>query len=220
MNTTLVKTLVAAAALATTSAYAASISFSDAASTAVPNWSDTLQVAQFDSSLGTLNSVTISFAGSNTGTLAAENLAATAGTMTLEGTATYTLSSAVWNFTGAAIASRTFAAGAFDGNINYAGTSGATFANATGSYSNNLSLTSGLSAFIGTGNLSFGVNTVGGSSYSGTGAAVAKFDQSADARVTVTYNYTAVSGVPEPESYAMLLAGLAAVGMVKRRRRD
>ena len=79
-----------------------------------------------------------------------------------------------------------------------------------------------LSAFIGSGDVSFAVVTTGGSSYSGTGAAVVEFHQVAGANVSIQYNYsqTSVSSVPEPESYALLLAGLAAIGVVKRRRRD
>ncbi|MRW89131.1 PEPxxWA-CTERM sorting domain-containing protein [Duganella sp. FT80W] len=39
-----------------------------------------------------------------------------------------------------------------------------------------------------------------------------------DAYAKVTYNY--VSAVPEPETYAMLLAGLGLVGMMARRRKS
>lgn len=225
MKMTFVKTLVAAAALAATSAYADTVTYTDAGATQVPNWTDTLLVSQFDSSLGTLNSVTITFSGYNTGTLAVENLSSGGGLMDLAGSATFRLSSSVWNFKGSAVAEHSFDAGGFDGTEDYAGTSGATFENATGSYSNSITLTSAsdLSAFIGAGDLSFAVVTTGGSSYSGTGAARVEFHQMAGANVSIQYNYSnssGVSAVPEPESYALLLAGLAAIGMVKRRRRD
>lgn len=224
MKTTFAKTLVAAAALAATSAYAGTVTYTDSGATQVPNWTDNLLVSQFDSSLGTLDSVTITFSGYNTGTLSVENLSAGGGLMELAGSATFSLSSSVWNFTGSAVASHSFNASAFDGRYDYAGTSGASFTNATGSYANSITLTSpaDLSAFIGSGDVSFAVVTTGGSSYSGTGAAVVEFHQVAGANVSIQYNYsqTSVSSVPEPESYALLLAGLAAIGMVKRRRRD
>lgn len=227
MKTTFTKTLVAAAALVATSAYAGTVTYTDSGATQVPNWTDSLLVSKFDSSLGTLNSVTVTFSGYNTGTLAVENLSAGGGLMQLAGSATFALSSSVWNFTGSAVASNSFTATAFDGKYDYSGTSGATFTNATGAYSNSITLTSAsdLSNFIGAGNLSFDVVTTGGSSYTGTGAAVVEFHQVAGAQVNIVYNYTeastpGVSSVPEPESYALLLAGLAAIGMVKRRRRD
>jgi hypothetical protein len=73
------------------------------------------------------------------------------------------------------------------------------------------------------GNVAVGTNTVGISSYYGFSAPPAGQEY-----VTNQYgNYTtftanaasAVAVVPEPASYAMLLAGLGAVGLVARRRR-
>jgi hypothetical protein len=73
------------------------------------------------------------------------------------------------------------------------------------------------------GNVSLGTNTVGISSYYG-GYAV----PDGQSFVHNTYgNYTtftanavsAVAAVPEPETYAMMLAGLGAVGFIARRRR-
>jgi hypothetical protein len=200
---------------------AASLSFSDSAATQVPNWQDTLSIAQFDASLGTLTGVTLTFTGHNTGTLAAENLA-TAGTLNLTGSASYSLNSAVWNLTGSATAAHVFNAAGFDGSVDYGGASGATFTNATGEYVNSITLTSGLEAFIGSGQLAFGVNVVGGSSYTGTGAAVVTFAQSADAELNVTYHYTtpsAVTTVPEPGTHALFWVGLVVVGWVNRLQR-
>jgi len=198
------------------------LTFSDAAATQVPNWSNTLNLSQFDSRLGTLTGVTLSFVGNNTGTLAVENLAS-AGQLNLSGTASYSVNSTVWNFTGAATAMRSFNASGYDTVFDYGGSSGATFTNATGTYTASTTLTSDLEAFIGTGQLSFAVGVVGGSSYTGTGAAVVTFAQSADASMSITYHYTptvpTATTVPEPQTYALFLAGVTVVGLASRRRR-
>lgn len=80
------------------------------------------------------------------------------------------------------------------------------------------SLPSDLSGFIGNGTVSAGLSaeslqklTAGGSASLGTNLTV-------DGYALVTYTYE-VAAVPEPETYAMLLAGLGLVGAIARRRR-
>jgi hypothetical protein len=73
------------------------------------------------------------------------------------------------------------------------------------------------------GNVSVGTNTVGISSYYGystppVGQAYAT-NQYGNYTTFTTNAVSAVAAVPEPETYAMLLAGLGAVGMIARRRR-
>lgn len=72
-------------------------------------------------------------------------------------------------------------------------------------------------------NVSVGSNTVGISSYYGfstppTGQAYTT-NEYGNYTTFTTHAVSAVAAVPEPETYAMLLAGLGAVGMIARRRR-
>jgi len=84
-------------------------------------------------------------------------------------------------------------------------------------YSGTLSST--LYSFLtGTGSATFMGTASQTNTYSGPNASV-NFAGEAKGALTVVYTYTPVSTVPEPESYAMLLAGLAAIGVVARRRR-
>ncbi|NYE60511.1 hypothetical protein FHW58_001663 [Duganella sp. 1224] len=73
------------------------------------------------------------------------------------------------------------------------------------------------------GNVSLGTNTVGISSYYGysTPPAGQQYTTNEYGNYTTftTHAVSAVTAVPEPETYAMMLAGLGAVGMLARRRR-
>ena len=111
----------------------------------------------------------------------------------------------------------------FDTRSDYAGTSGfvdtitASPFSITQSYSDAGTKT----AFTGTGSSTmsasvFGTATslVNGSSGNTRSLVLPTFD----AYAKVTYNY--VSAVPEPETYAMLLAGLGLIGVAARRRKS
>ncbi|MBY0556757.1 MAG: FxDxF family PEP-CTERM protein [Burkholderiaceae bacterium] len=173
----------------------------------------------FNASLGTLNSVEVSFYSTIGGFFGVENTGA-AQTVSVGSGALFTL-----NVGGLApiqvksLYSQNVALGSFDGDEDFDGTSGTVvlFSGknvvastgvlssqaAISAFSGNslTSLVSGVYAGVGSGNVSY----VGGSNV--------------DTYAVLSYNYTAAP-VPEPETYAMLLAGLGLVGAIARRRKS
>lgn len=75
-----------------------------------------------------------------------------------------------------------------------------------------------LSFFQGAGSASYSLGGMSSFTSTSTGSFTQTYSPNAVGELVITYNYT-VTPVPEPESYAMLLAGLAAIGVVARRRR-
>lgn len=82
-----------------------------------------------------------------------------------------------------------------------------------------LTSTSDFALFTGTGLISSPFSVVATSNSSSTSGLSADFTTTANGYGKVTYTFTAAP-VPEPETYAMLLAGLALVGVVARRRKS
>ena len=115
------------------------------------------------------------------------------------------------------VVNSTFNATAFDGVIDFGGTSGVTFTNLSGSasVSNGPSLSPSLIAtFVGVGNVTLGQNATGNSSGTGAGNLITQFATQAGSVAKVTYSY---QPVPEPASMAVL--GLGAAALLRRRRK-
>lgn len=183
---------------------------------------------QFDTGLGTLNSVTIDLTGFVTGSASAESLDAAPSTVTLD------LQALVEFLVGATNLAQVIPAvqqivglDAFDGDIDFGGNSGISFTDLAGSDFTSVVLTgANMAPFIGNGTVTGLCNGTGQSVGTGAGNLVTQFSTQAGCAVTVTYDYRTNGTQPVPEIDAIagtgaltLLAGaLALVGERRRRR--
>ncbi|MGX9783656.1 choice-of-anchor E domain-containing protein [Janthinobacterium lividum] len=200
------------------------ITFSADRALGATNWADTLGLGKFDSNLGTLTSIKFHLEGAVQGSGKAESLDASASDVTLSLASLLTLyrpdnsTLLVAN----PLFTQTFALSAFDGSIDFAGTSGANTGprSSTGanSYTSGSASDFALFSSAGGGLIQLGLNAIGSSTGSGSGNLLTQFQTAASGRVAVTYEY--ISAVPEPETYVMLLTGLALAGVMTRRRKS
>ena len=203
------------------SAQAATVSFSVDRPLGLTDWSDSLALNKFDTSLGHLTSISITLNGTVSGIGRAESLdddisnvqLSLASTVTLHRPDSSTLVVANPLFT------QNFALDGFDGTIDFAGASGGSTGLRSASASNAFTSTSAsdfaLFSAHGGGLIHLGIGALGSSDATGSGNLVTSFQTSAGARATVTYNY---APVPEPETYAMMLTGLGLLAFASRRR--
>lgn len=200
---------------------------SDSFGYATTNWTYTLgTLAQFDGSLGTLNSVTLALTGSINQTLQAENLGGSADNLTPVAGGTIRFrqgGSVVLNQVLPTTTGVTFAATSFDGSDNKSGTSGINFGVLSASASNTVTLTSAadLAGFIGMGFLtSYDLRAIGNGLIESDNGNISQIIQTeALASVIVTYDYTPTAPTPVPEPTSMALIGLGALGLAAARRR-
>ena len=206
----LTKTLVAtAAAVLSMNAMAASISFDSTFSDVEGNGGGILSLSKFDGSLGVLTSIDVVLEDRLTGFLQVQN----------NGTVPYSFTSSmtgVLNLTGTPISLTASAnhdfvnlpAGASD--TYDIGTVKDTFSH---SYSGPL-----LAALYGPGSITINVDGSVTPNFGGPANVDFYSEGTIDAYAKITYNYT-TAPVPEPETYAMLLAGLGLVGFIARKRK-
>jgi hypothetical protein len=161
--------------------------------TGTTDWTRTQSVNQFNPSLGTLTAVEVTNSGTLTSHIKVESLdsATAAVTGTVSGNLTLTgagLSSLV---TTTNAATENFQAGAFDGTIDFAGTSGKDFGNKSSGGSKSTVLTSpaDLANFIGLGKVSFTETAHATSTADGAGNLLSQINSTAQATVTVKYDY-------------------------------
>lgn len=212
------------ATLFAASAQAAVVEFNATKTMTTTNWNDNLSIGLFDSKLGTLNSITFVLNGSVSGNGRAESLDASASNVTLSLASTLTLHRP--DGSNLVVSNPVFSNGynlsAFDGNIDFSGTSGATTgpvsANASNSFVSSNANDFALFSANGGGNVLLNLSAVGNSTGTGAGNLITQFSTAAAGDVKVVYDYTAVTAVPEPETYGMMLLGLGMVGAVARRR--
>jgi len=183
--------------------------------------SGVLDLTKFNTSLGTLQSVQVQLFSDFATTIKAENTSKnSASTITATATATLTLTglSQVLNVGGTQV----FNEAKWDGLTNFAGASGVTFTfSGPATSSSTLYTDAATKSLFSSGPVhlaltgSTGIHDgLKGTSGNTAGGILPNFDSYA----VVTYNYVATP-VPEPETYAMLLAGLGLVGAIARKRK-
>lgn len=113
--------------------------------------------------------------------------------------------------------SQSFNATAFDGLIDFGGTSGATFTglNASQSVTESYTDAATLAEFTGPGVISLGFTAIGTSQGSGAGNLVSEFSTQASGDIEVVYEYRSTV-VSEPSIVALFGLGLIALGGMRR----
>ncbi|WP_167761472.1 choice-of-anchor E domain-containing protein [Duganella callida] len=207
--------MLVAACFAAASASAATLTVSNTSNVIVSkdtDWSDFLNFAKFNTSLGTLTSVTFNLYSDINGSVSLTNyndeltnvpfsLGATVALSRPDSSNLVLINETLYNTSVGVAAGDTFA------------DSKTVNAHSTATFTN----VSDLSLFTGTGNIATLISAKAWSSVEGDGID-AQFATKAGGYGTVTYTYTAAP-VPEPETYGMLLLGLGVLGVVAKRKR-
>lgn len=217
------KTFVAAALtgmLAMASAQAETITFTADRAVGTTDWVSLLSLQKFNTALGTLNSITFNLSGVVQGVGSAESLDSDATNVVLSLGSAIILSRPNGSTVTAVNPTYTqsFNFADFDGDIDFAGASGGTtglrLASSTSSFTSSSASDFALFSSNGGGLINLGIAATGAADATGSGNLVTEFATSAGARVSVTYIY---APVPEPETYAMMLAGVGLLALVRRR---
>ncbi|MEH1932870.1 MAG: PEP-CTERM sorting domain-containing protein [Nostoc sp.] len=227
MTTKLFNTLAAATTLAgivatSGAANAASLSYTSSSNYDLTDIIDApLSVQQFNSSLGTLQGVTIEFTGDILGNAGFENRSQTPGQVTLNLTSDFSLqlnNQSLLEFNPQYTYS--YQVAKYDGNLDYGGTSGKTVSNLTATQSATQSFTNPqfLQSFIGNSNIDFLFSALANSVVTGSGNIRSYVDTYAKANIKVTYDYDDVKSVPEPSATlgVGLIAGLCLLSQRKK----
>jgi hypothetical protein len=188
------------------------------------DWTKGLSVNQFDPSQGTLTAVEIDNAGTFTSEIKVESLDNAPATITANDSGSLTLSGpGVAGLVTNTSTAKTFQATAFDGVIDFGGTSGHDFGPQTANGSNSITLTdaASLAAYTGNGSVNLSEFAHATSSASGAGNLIAQISTSASTQVSVIYHYIP-SNALRPGKYTIvqvsqppgLLEGLESSGGV------
>lgn len=172
-------------------ALADTVSYSDSKPTDFTNWTDTFQIQQFDPALGTLLSVQISVAGTNSTQTFVESRSNLARTVRTGSDVTIGVSGPLGSLVSVVPLVRfTNALSGFDGTIDFGGTSGVSNPFRDGTLSANRVLVAGVddvSSFVGLGSISLDVAATATGFYNGPADYNFEVITKAGAEVVVTY---------------------------------
>ena len=221
--------LLCAATITNAAAVTATVTATGEITMSTTNWTDTISVADFDTSLGTLTSVSFTLTGSLEGDAKLESLDAAPATVkvTLEGQIKlFDLDNNLLNVS-VPTTNETFNASVFDGGIDFGGTSGIDFGTLTASDTDGPTTLSSLTTSLtladftdGVANV-FNISAQAQSNASGAGNVITQFGTRAGAMVSIVYTYvpTPVVGVSSPSHIALLGLGLVGLAGVRRLRK-
>lgn len=190
------------------------------------DWTSFASLQKFDPAQGALQKVTLELFADLAGSAKAENKSPTASTITLNLQATLSLanpdSPSTMLVQTTPLVSSVFQASGFDGAVDYAGSSGRAFLQLSASSSSQAIFTAvnhpaTLGLFTGTGDVLLPFAAVGESAVVASGNYRGGFTTLAGGHARVTYDYLPTA-VPEPETWALMLAGIAAIGSIAARR--
>lgn len=203
-------------------ANAATVSYSDSAPVGYTYWSQALSFPKFDSSLGTLLSVTFRLTGRVDGSVGFESKDAQPAVVETCLSAVIALLSPESSLIVSATPAITFvdSVTAYDGIPDLGGTSGKSRSDLSATKSESAGFAvpaDDLSGYIGPGTLDLTATATGCSKGSGAGNLMLFFTTGASAVAEVVYEYTPV---PEPSSVmAVSLGALSLAGLIRFRRR-
>ncbi|MGE5595400.1 MAG: choice-of-anchor E domain-containing protein [Hyphomicrobiales bacterium] len=173
----------------------------------VTDWALTKSLPQFDPSLGTLRSVTITNSATITSAIKAESLDSAPATIsaTVSGTLTITAPGGRALAALPTVNAGSFDAAAYDGVADFAGPSGHDFGSHTANDDNSVTISdpAALAAYVGTGSVSFAGSVIASSRTSGSGNVLNRINTTASGRIDVTYTYSPVVCLP-PGSYTIV----------------
>lgn len=193
------------------------VEYTDTIPTMTTSWTDSVTVPLFDPALGVLTGVEFWMTGSIDGSAAYESLDAASAmiTTTFSADMTLDLPGASPDLEVTPMTATMTMATAFDGTIDFGGTSGMTFDMLMASgMEHTLVNPADFALYIGPGDLTLPVEAIGSSTGTGAGNLLLQFMQQADAEVTVRYTYAVV---PAPGAALLGFMGFGAVGWLKRR---
>ena len=180
-----------------------------------------VDLQQFDPSLGTLQSVSVTLSGEIASRIRLENKNSTPATLTATVDATVTLDLPnLGTLSVAPKVSETFNAPSYDSVVDFGGTSGITYPTATASASviRDFLLPAQLAPFIGNGMLHATFDASATASFTGPSNNRTSVRSDAGGFALVTYTYIP-SPVPEPDSWTLMAAGLGLLVWLASRRR-
>lgn len=176
---------------------------------AATNFTATGTVGKFDPTLGTLTSIDVIAVSTLTSRIQVESRDALPATVVghVDGTVT-TSGPGVASLTARPTTDRTFTAAAFDGALDFAGTSGKDFGAVQATDTKVATLTSpaDLASYVGTGGVVFTTAANSNSFASGAGNLASVISSTASSAVNVVYHFTPIGGLP-PGNYTLIKEG-------------